>query len=351
MRLLRCVALRSRSAGLIALCGAALMPSAIAFQDAAAYLPSAPEHRWLAYFSPAPPRAPLFVAALDSFDAALPVERGEPGFVIRVASAPAAHTAQYPERAGQDRVGLPPSLASKFAIVYPYDEGRLDTLTVQGAYAEPSPEVDSSGGTIAEIPLTNPPDGATPAQPVEVAAVTPFDATELVQVAAAPPTEPEITGSISLATPDSSGGGVTAPIYNARDRKCLAEAIYFEARGEPEKGQYAVAQVVMNRTRTGYYPATVCGVVYENKNRRNRCQFSFACDGKPDRIRDMTSWATAERIADDVLLNGAYLPDIGTATHYHATYVRPRWIRDMTDRNRVGTHVFYRVKNWSDEGV
>jgi spore germination cell wall hydrolase CwlJ-like protein len=107
----------------------------------------------------------------------------------------------------------------------------------------------------------------------------------------------------------------------------------------------------MNRTRTGYYPATVCGVVYENKSRRNSCQFSFACDGKPDRVRDPKSWTTAQRIADDVLTNGAYLPDIGTSTHYHATYVRPRWIRDMTDRHRLGTHVFYRVRNWSDEGV
>src|SRR5690606_34133977 len=110
------------------------------------------------------------------------------------------------------------SLAAKFAIVYPHDEGRLDTLTVQGAYAEPSPEVGSSGGTIAEIPLVNPPDGATPAQPVELAAVTPFDATELVQVAAAP-ADPDITtGSISLATLDSPGGGSTAPAYTARDR-------------------------------------------------------------------------------------------------------------------------------------
>lgn len=355
MRRLRRGALRLRSVSFLALGGIVLCPSAIAYGDAAelgsALAPR--ETRWLSYFAPAPHHPAVTAAALDAFDPALSAQTAEPqGFVIRQATPPDASTAQRAVRtAKQDRGHLPPSLAARFAIAFPVDEGRLDTLTVRGAYAEPSPEVASSGTTRTEPPVVSPPDGATPAVEIQVAARTPFEEVAPLQLASAP-AEPEITGSIGTGDPVISSLNLEVPDEDlGKAKKCLAEAIYFEARSETEKGQYAVAQVVMNRTRTGFYPATVCGVVYENKTRRNRCQFSFACDGKPDRVRDPKSWATAQRIADDVLVNGAYLPDIGTATHYHATYVRPRWVRDMTDKHRVGMHVFYRVKAWSDEGV
>ncbi len=78
-----------------------------------------------------------------------------------------------------------------------------------------------------------------------------------------------------------------------REKKCLAEAIYFEARSEPEEGQAAVAQVVLNRVSSGLYPASVCGVVYQNRHRWHACQFSFACEGKSLRITDQDSWGTA----------------------------------------------------------
>ncbi len=130
----------------------------------------------------------------------------------------------------------------------------------------------------------------------------------------------------------------------ARSEQCLAEAIYFEARGEPREGQYAVAQVVMNRARSGYYPADVCGVVYQNKHRRDACQFSFACDRIPDRVTNRHAWNVASAIAKDVMLGGAWLPDVGDATHYHATYVRPYWIRDMVKEDKIGRHIFYRVR-------
>jgi hypothetical protein len=341
MRVLRSVALRSRSVGILAFSGMMLFPAAIAFQDAASFSARAPKERWLSYFASAPPRAPLFVAALDSFDPALARPAEPQGFVVRQAA-----PSEY------DRAPLPPSIAARFAFAFP-DEGRLDTLTNLGAYAEPSPETGAAGNTVAQVPTVLPPDGATPAEPVEMAALTPFEEILPYQLASIP-SEPEHTGSIGSADIPLETHGLSLAVQNEdlkKAKQCLAEAIYFEARSESEKGQYAVAQVVMNRTRTGHYPATVCGVVYENKNWRNRCQFSFACDGKPERVHDEKSWETAKRIADDVLINGAYLPDIGTATHYHATYVRPRWIRDMTDRHRVGTHVFYRVRDWSDEGV
>ncbi|MCB1476445.1 MAG: cell wall hydrolase [Rhodobiaceae bacterium] len=126
-----------------------------------------------------------------------------------------------------------------------------------------------------------------------------------------------------------------------RDQKCLATAIYFEARGEPELGQRAVAQVVMNRVSNPTYPNSVCGVVYQNVRWRNRCQFSFACDGIPERINDGKHWELANRIAEQTLIGDSYLTAIGHATHYHATYVHPRWARGMDRVDKIGRHIFY----------
>ncbi len=136
-------------------------------------------------------------------------------------------------------------------------------------------------------------------------------------------------------------------IENAKSpaqRKCLAEAIYFEARSEPEAGQAAVAQVVLNRALSGLYPANVCGVVYQNRHRYKACQFSFACEGKSLRITEPDSWATAVRIANEVLEGRTYLSNVGGATHYHATYVRPGWSRRLEKKGKVGTHIFYKLK-------
>jgi spore germination cell wall hydrolase CwlJ-like protein len=134
----------------------------------------------------------------------------------------------------------------------------------------------------------------------------------------------------------------------AKAEKCLAEAIYFEARGEPVKGQIAVAQVVLNRAFSGYYPATVCGVVYQNANRHLRCQFTFACDGIPDVIREPDAWERAKKIADESLDGKLWLPAVGKATHYHAYWVRPGWVREMTKMYKLGVHTFYRPRRWGD---
>jgi spore germination cell wall hydrolase CwlJ-like protein len=138
---------------------------------------------------------------------------------------------------------------------------------------------------------------------------------------------------------------------SATEVRCLATAIYFEARGEPERGRIAVAQVVLNRLKNPAYPNTICGVVYQNKNQRNRCQFSFACDGIPDRINDRESWAEAQALAAKVLNDdrNLYLSDVGAATHYHANYVRPRWARTMNKVEKIGRHIFYKTRNggWS----
>jgi len=133
--------------------------------------------------------------------------------------------------------------------------------------------------------------------------------------------------------------------------KCLATAIYFEARGEPEDGQLAVAQVVLNRVKNPAYPNTICGVVYQNKTKRNRCQFSFACDGRADRITDKAAWEHAEALAKKSVeeQSTTFIEEVGSATHYHATYVRPRWAGRMTETDKIGRHIFYNTRRggWS----
>jgi spore germination cell wall hydrolase CwlJ-like protein len=123
--------------------------------------------------------------------------------------------------------------------------------------------------------------------------------------------------------------------------KCLAEAIYFEARGESELGQMAVAQVVINRVKNPAYPDSVCGVVYQNRNWFGRCQFTFACDRVADVVREPQAWALAMRIARNYAAGIAWLPELGATTHYHADYVNPRWARKMDAVTTIDSHIFY----------
>jgi spore germination cell wall hydrolase CwlJ-like protein len=133
-----------------------------------------------------------------------------------------------------------------------------------------------------------------------------------------------------------------------KHEKCLADAIYFEARGESVRGQMAVAQVVINRVFSGYYPNNICGVVYQNAHRHLRCQFTFACDGLPERISEPVAWERAKHIARDALDGNFWLNDVGKATHYHARWVHPWWVREMRKLDRIGVHTFYRPRKWGD---
>jgi spore germination cell wall hydrolase CwlJ-like protein len=134
-----------------------------------------------------------------------------------------------------------------------------------------------------------------------------------------------------------------AAVFSAKEQQCLAEGIYFEARGESVKGQAAVAQVILNRVRNPNYPNSICGVVYQNEDWRNRCQFSFACDRIPDRITSPTHWRVAKDIAMAVTAGKIWFKDVGSATHYHATYVRPAWGPTMKRVDKIGKHIFYRT--------
>lgn len=130
----------------------------------------------------------------------------------------------------------------------------------------------------------------------------------------------------------------------ARALECLTAAIYYEAASEPDAGQAAVAQVVLNRVRHPAFPASVCGVVYQGSE-RVVCQFSFACDGAMARVPARAAWARAARAAGAALAGYVYAP-AGLATHYHTYAVTPSWNRSLVMTDVVGAHFFHRWKGY-----
>lgn len=150
-----------------------------------------------------------------------------------------------------------------------------------------------------------------------------------------------IDSSIQPAAPFRLAGSA---VDHTRALQCLTDAIYYEAASEPDDGQRAVAQVVLNRVRHPAFPATVCGVVFQGSEKRG-CQFSFACDGAMARIPSRTAWARAARVAEAALAGSVFAP-VGMATHYHTYAVTPSWNRGLVMTGVFGAHFFHRWKGW-----
>ncbi|MDF1871220.1 cell wall hydrolase [Vannielia sp.] len=123
--------------------------------------------------------------------------------------------------------------------------------------------------------------------------------------------------------------------------QCLTEALYHEARGETVKGQFAVAEVILNRAKSGLYPNTVCGVIHQGTGKRYQCQFTYTCDGLSDKVREKAAFARSGKIAW-LMLKGAPRNLTGGATHYHTNAVNPRWARTFPRTAHIGVHYFYR---------
>jgi len=129
------------------------------------------------------------------------------------------------------------------------------------------------------------------------------------------------------------------PAERAQAAECLATAGLYEA-GDDRRGQQAVMQVILNRSRARGFPSTICGVVYQGYARATGCQFSFTCDGSFGRRPVHLGWASARRAARHALA-GYVFPDVGRATHYHADWMVPYWRDSQTKVARVGSHLFY----------
>ena len=129
-------------------------------------------------------------------------------------------------------------------------------------------------------------------------------------------------------------------VDRSRALQCLTAAIYYEAASEPDAGQAAVAQVVLNRVAHPSYPNTVCGVVYQGSERSTGCQFSFTCDGSLARVPSRMFWLRAENVAR-MALSGQVYASVGLATHYHTIAVHPYWAPKLHYLTTIGAHRFY----------
>ncbi len=123
--------------------------------------------------------------------------------------------------------------------------------------------------------------------------------------------------------------------------QCLSEALYFEARGETVKGQFAVAEVIVNRVASARFPATLCGVIHQGTGRRYQCQFTYTCDGYSDKITEKDAYARVSKVAR-LMIDGVDGNLTDGATYYHNKSVRPAWSRRFTRTASIGVHLFYR---------
>jgi spore germination cell wall hydrolase CwlJ-like protein len=200
-------------------------------------------------------------------------------------------------------------IASELALLFGAEKQRFRGMTGEAITA-------IATGPIAAVAAEPAPDEAMPK--VELKEMTP----KLV---------PEVRYDRAWLMAQSAGSGDAW--------QCLTEAIYFEARGESLKGQFAVAEVILNRVDSGLYPRSVCGVIRQRGG--GGCQFSYVCDGYSDRMREPGAREIAGRIAA-VMLDGAPRLLTDGATHFHTRAVRPSWARKFPHTASIGAHLFYR---------
>jgi hypothetical protein len=249
---------------------------------------------------------------------------------------------------------LPPTILMEGRVEGPDPEDQgfepwisPDLTTTRQTSSVQSPAAAAAGSTGAAASTTTP----AVSRAVALSSTTPAPADMTPVEIAAAPVSPRLDrglgGDPPVGRPDGERpryADLITPDNADKEQRCLAEAIYFEARSESEEGRAAVAQVVLNRAKSGLYPGSICGVVYQNRHRHLACQFTFACEGKALRITDRDSWSSARRIASAVLEGRTYLADVGGATHYHADYVKPYWARRLKKMDVIGRHIFYKLR-------
>ena len=193
-----------------------------------------------------------------------------------------------------------------------------------------------------EAPVVNAPLGDPD---LKLAALTPAEETNSNKGGESIANKGVVTGEDQRPKSPAERLALSGPTFE-KALKCLAEAVYFEARGEAVRGQIAVAQVIMNRVFSPFYPNDVCGVVHQSNGRG--CQFSYNCDGIPNAVTEPSAMARATHIARDMLNGKLWMPEVAKATHYHAYWVRPDWINEMHTISKMGVHTFYRPRTWGD---
>lgn len=239
---------------------------------------------------------------------------------------------------------LPQTNVLDIANSFSAERTRIAALRMEAANP-----VDAPQSPVPVLPRANNVDAISP---ISVAAIDPnIGSSALEAIGSVIPGDPSIplpsalTDQLAYLRANTPTTERAVSQYSEREQWCLATGIYFEARGESYRGQVAVAQVILNRVKHRQYPDTICGVVFQNQSWKNRCQFSFACDGIPERVTEPAAWAVAEEITTKVTNGSIYLSEVANATHYHANYVYPHWAPRMTRLTKIGAHIFYRFRS------
>lgn len=379
--------LTERLAAVTVLAGAIFVanPTTVALQDVTGLLRGTDEGRaeWTAYLVPAAAGSLHQVEANFDLDPTVTGSIASAGFETAegkvVVTPEKALTPETPDEERINRAEKTGRIVSVTPVAPPKDFSAGSVLErhsslLREAEDEPvrmafkAPEIAGKEIQIATAFYKREEKKADPQVPVMLASLVTNEKADSLATAYAP-VEPDFAVESPFTSlikePDENAGRFIPPVpesdfswarnplpaaaFSKREQKCLAEGIYFEARGENLEGQAAVAQVILNRVRNPTFPNSICGVVYQNVKWRNRCQFSFACDGKKERITQPRHWQIAQDVALATTAGKIWLDDVGSSTHYHATYVRPRWARRMERRARIGLHIFYRTFNggWS----
>lgn len=344
-------------------------PSLVGYQDVAALLPKPVAQRWLANIAQMPGQTAIaHVGSLGRLDKTVTGSVEVPPEAkrreIEIASSP-KNTAE-PQRINRDLKGgrvvstqslRPParfsagSVIERHSMLKPLGAGN----NVELAFVKRRP----LGEAIEVASLFHGPDEEPLVDvdlPVTVASLVRESAGNVLSYSAEEPIRRSPFAAVlrsglqpslvpRLGKGDHSWAAQPLPLsaFGEQEQNCLTAGIYFEARGEVVRGQAAVAQVILNRVKNPTFPNSICGVVYQNEKWRNRCQFSFACDGISERIKDSKRWEIAKYVARETTEGRIWLTRVGSSTHYHAIYVRPKWARRMKKVGRIGLHVFYRT--------
>ncbi len=254
-----------------------------------------------------------------------------------------AHNAE-PAEASMALVGPTTDIIAKSSLMPMGDSLSIVNLT---SLTQEAVVADGKGDYVNPDPTIAPPETKKTAKKLAKVVITPAAVNlgkdveqPAVKRLAIAPSPAKIEKSFSL-KPDEKKKVIAQRRVRLAEENCLARAVYFEARSESAMGQLAVAKVILNRVKDPNYPNTICGVVYQGSGRRNSCQFSFACDGMPDDVRQPGAWAHSKQIAQRAIAGTDNLRAMSTATNYHADYVRPRWSHNMKKIVKIGRHIFY----------
>ncbi|MGI8524775.1 MAG: cell wall hydrolase [Pseudolabrys sp.] len=259
--------------------------------------------------------------------------------------------AARPADAEMSNAGLPPN--GHPALLAAKGEDSSEALLYFGAHPISPLRQTLAPWRAGEAPVVMPPRGAAraPVDPETKLAALTTPAMPLPDIdqshgeSIAP--KGEVTGESQRPMSPAERLKLTS-VARAKAEKCLTNAVYFEARDEPVRAQIAVAQVVLNRVFSPYYPNDVCGVVYQNAHRHLACQFTFACDGKRNAVTEPDAWLRAKRIASEILDGKLWMPAVAKSTHYHDDWAHPNWVREMRKLDKLGGLIFYRPRNWGD---